>query len=326
MQAIVFTEYGSPDVLQLKTVAQPVPKANEVLVKVRAAAANPLDWHIMRGAPIIARIEFGLQRPKKTNRLGADVAGDVVAIGADVTQFKVGDAVFGSTELTGLGAFAEYAIVSETTLEHKPDNISYSESAAIPEVGFTALQGLRDAGNIQAGQSVLINGASGGVGSCAVQLAKYFGTTVTGVCSTRNVDLVRSLGADHVIDYTKADFTQLGQQYDLIYDAVGNLSTADLSRTLTADGVAAIAGFTTMSGLFNIIVVGGLTSAFSSKSIGMMNTAKPNKSDLTFLKTLLATGQLQAVIDRSYPLAETSEAIRYLETGRARGKVVITVG
>lgn len=325
MQAIVFTEYGSPDVLELKTVAQPVPKENEVLVRVHAAAANPLDWHTMRADPFLVRLDVGLQRPKKVNRLGADVSGEVVAIGTTVTQFKVGDAVFGSTESSGLGAFAEYAIVAETMLVHKPDNVTHIQASSIPVVGFTALQGLRDAGNIQAGQSVLINGASGGVGSCAVQLAKYFGATVTGVCSTRNLDLVRSLGADHVIDYTKNDFTQMNQQYDLIYDAVGNLRVSDLARALKPNGAGVVAGFTSLGGLFNIIAVGGLRSMMGSQSIGMMDTARPNHADLDFLKDLMETQQLNAVIDRCYPLAETPDAIRYLETGRARGKVIITM-
>ena len=314
MKAILFTEYGSPDVLQFKDVEKPVPADNEVLIKVYAASANPLDWHSMRGAPFLARVEFGLQRPRDP-RLGADVAGRVEAVGKNVTQFQIGDEVFGDIFK---GSFAEYACTSEKLLAAKPANSSYEAAAAVPVAALTALQGLRDKGQIRLGQKVLINGASGGVGTFAVQIAKSYGTEVTGVCSTRNLDLVRSIGANHVIDYTKEDFTNNGQHYDLIFDTIGNLSVSGCQRALSPNGICAIAGFTTMFHLFQVMLFGG-------KKVGMMETAKADKKDLLFIKELLETGKVVPVIDRTYPLNETAEAIRYLETSRARGKVVITV-
>ena len=314
MKAILYTEYGSPDVLQFKDVEKPVPADNEVLIKVYAASANPLDWHSMRGAPFLARVEFGLQRPRDP-RLGADVAGRVEAVGKNVTQFQIGDEVFGDIFK---GSFAEYACTSEKLLAAKPANSSYEAAAAVPVAALTALQGLRDKGQIRSGQKVLINGASGGVGTFAVQIAKSYGTEVTGVCSARNLDLVRSIGADHVIDYTKEDFTNNGQRYDLIFDTIGNLSVSGCQRALSPNGICAIAGFTTMFHLFQVMLFGG-------KKVGMMETAKADKKDLLFIKELLETGKVVPVIDRTYPLNETAEAIRYLETSRARGKVVITV-
>lgn len=314
MKAILFTEYGSPDVLQYKDVEKPMPGDNEVLIKVYAASANPLDWHSMRGAPFLARVEFGLQRPRDP-RLGADVAGRVEAVGKNVTQFQIGDEVFGDIFK---GSFAEYACTSEKLLAAKPANSSYEAAAAVPVAALTALQGLRDKGQIRSGQKVLINGASGGVGTFAVQIAKSYGTEVTGVCSTRNLDLVRSIGADHVIDYTKEDFTNNGQHYDLIFDTIGNLSVSGCQRALSPNGICAIAGFTTMFHLFQVMLFGG-------KKVGMMETAKADKKDLLFIKELLETGKVVPVIDRTYKLNETAEAIRYLETSRARGKVVITV-
>jgi len=317
MKAIVYTKYGSPDVLQLKEVEKPVPKADEVLVKVQAASANPADWHLMRAEPFLARFANGLLKPKNT-RLGADVAGSVEAVGSNVTQFKVGDDVFGEMALDTLGCFAEYVCAPEDLVALKPANLTFEQAAAVPLAAFTALQGLRDKGQIRPGQKVLINGASGGVGTFAVQIAKSFGTEVTGVCSTRNVELVRSIGADHVLDYTQVDFTQNGQQYDLIFDAVGNRSVADIRRALSPTGICSVAGFTSLSRLFQVMFLGG-------KKIGLMETVKTNKKDLLFIKNLLETGKVVPVIDRRYPLAETAEAIRYLETGRARGKVIITV-
>lgn len=314
MKAILFTEYGSPDVLQFKDVEKPVPADNEVLIKVYAASANPLDWHSMRGAPFLARVEFGLQRPRDP-RLGADVAGRVEAVGKNVTQFQIGDEVFGDIFK---GSFAEYACTSEKLLVAKPANSSYEAAAAVPVAALTALQGLRDKGQIRSGQKVLINGASGGVGTFAVQIAKSYGTEVTGVCSTRNLDLVHSIGADHVIDYTKEDFTNNGQRYDLIFDTIGNLSVSGCQHALSPNGICAIAGFTTMFHLFQVMLFGG-------KKVGMMETAKADKKDLLFIKELLETGKVVPVIDRTYKLNETAEAIRYLETSRARGKVVITV-
>ena len=314
MKAILFTEYGSADVLQFTDVEKPAPGDNEVLIKVYAASANPLDWHSMRGAPFIARLEFGLQKPKDP-RLGADVAGCIEAVGKNVTQFQIGDEVFGDIFK---GSFAEYACTSEKLLAAKPANTSFEAAAAVPVAALTALQGLRDKGKIRSGQKVLINGASGGVGTFAVQIAKSYGTEVTGVCSTRNLDLVRSIGADHVIDYTKEDFTNNGQQYDLIFDTIGNLSVSGCQRALSPNGICAIAGFTTMFHLFQVMLFGG-------KKVGMMETAKADKKDLLFIKELLETGKVVPVIDRTYKLNETAEAIRYLETSRARGKVVVTV-
>jgi NADPH:quinone reductase-like Zn-dependent oxidoreductase len=317
MKAIVYTEYGSPDVLQFKDVEKPAPRDNEVLVKVHAASANPADWHLMRAEPFLARLANGLLKPKN-KKLGADVAGQVEAVGSNVTQLQVGDDVFGEMALNELGSFAEYVCAPEVLMALKPARMTFEQAAAVPLAAFTALQGLRDKGQIQPGQKVLINGASGGVGTFAVQIAKSFGTEVTGVCSTRNLDMVRSIGADHVIDYTQADFTQTGQRYDLIFDAVGNRSVSDYKRALSHNGICSVAGFTSLSRLFQIMLLGG-------KKVGMMKTAKANKEDLVFIKELLEAGKVVPVIDRCYPLAETAEAIRYLETGHARGKVVITI-
>jgi NADPH:quinone reductase-like Zn-dependent oxidoreductase len=324
MKAIVYTQYGSPDVLRLQEVEKPTPADNEVLVKVHAASANPLDWHIMRGAPFLARLEFGLFKPKHAG-LGADVAGRVEAVGKNVTRFQPGDEVFGDIFGSGLGSFAEYASVSENDLALKPANLSFEEAASTPIVGFTALQGLRDTGHIQAGQTVLVNGASGGVGTFAAQLAKSFDTEVTGVCSARNFDMVRSIGADHVIDYTQEDFTDNGRQYDLIFDMVGNRTASDLARALKPGGTCVIGGFANLGMLFNHMVIAPRMSKAEGKTVGMMKTAHANQPDLLFIKDLLETGKVKPVIDRCYPLSETAEAIRYLETGRARGKVVISV-
>ena len=320
MKAILFDEYGSPDVLKLEEVAKPSPKDNQVLVKVVAAAANPLDWHRMRAAPFLVRLGDGLLKPKNP-RLGADFAGRVEAVGRNVTQFQPGDEVYGETT----GGFAEYVCVAESNLALKPANLSFEEAAAVPVVGFTALQGLRHAGQIQPGQKVLVNGASGGVGTFAVQIAKSFGAEVTAVCSTRNLEMVRSIGADHVIDYTKEDFTRNGQQYDVIYDAVGNRSVSAYRRTLKPQGSCVIAGFTTLPRLLEHILVGAWVSRTGNKKIGLMGVAQPNKKDLLFIGELLEAGKVVPVIDRYYPLNETAAAIRYLEKGHARGKVIITV-
>jgi len=271
----------------------------------------------MRAEPFLARFANGLLKPKNT-RLGADVAGRVEAVGRNVTRFQVGDDVFGELPLNALGSFAEYVCAPEELLALKPAKLTFEQAAAVPLAAFTALQGLRNKGRIQPGQKVLINGASGGVGTFAVQIAKSFGTEVTGVCSTRNLDLVRSIGADHVIDYTQADFTKNGQRYDLIFDAVGNRSVADYKRALRPNGICSVAGFTNLSRLFQVMLLGG-------KNIGMMETAKANQKDLFFIKELLEAGTVVPVIDRCYPLSEVPEAIRYLEAGHARGKVVITI-
>ena len=317
MKAFVYTEYGSPDVLQLKEVEKPAPKDNEVLVKVYAASVNAADWHLLRAEPFLARLENGLLKPKNT-RLGADVAGRVEAVGKNVSQFLAGDDVFGELPLNVLGSFAEYVCAQEDALALKPDQLTFEQAAAVPLAAFTALQGLRDKGQIRQGQKVLVNGAAGGVGTFAVQIAKSFGTEVTGVCSTRNLDMVRSIGADHVLDYTQEDFTRTGQRYDLIFDAVGNRSVSDIQRALSPNGICAVAGFTSLSRLFQVMLLGG-------KKIGLMETAKGNKKDLLILKELLEAGKIVPVIDRTYPLREVPEAIRYLETKHARGKVVIKV-
>ncbi len=324
MKAIVYTQYGSPDVLHFTEVEKPTPKDNQVLVKVHAASANPADWHTMRGAPFIARLVNGLFKPKNP-RLGADLAGRVEAVGKDVTQFKAGDEVFGELSLSEMGSFAEYICASEDTFALKPANMTFEQAAAVPLAAFTALQGLRDKGQIQSGEKVLVNGASGGVGTFAVQIAKSYGAEVTGVCSTGNLDMVRSIGADHVIDYTREDFTHNGQQYDLIYCAVGNRSITDYKRALKPQGICAIAGFTNLRLLFEHMILGPRRSKVGGQQVGLMETAKANKKDLLVLKDLLETGKVKPVIDRSYPLSETADAIRYLETGHARGKVVIIV-
>lgn len=316
MKAILFPNYGPPAGLVLQEVAKPTPHANQVLVKIYAAAANPLDWHRLRADPFIVRLSDGLLKPKNT-RLGADIAGRVEAVGTAVTQFQPGDEVFGDV---GAGGFAEYVCVKETALAPKPANVTFAEAAAVPVAAFTALQGLRDKGKLQAGQKVLINGASGGVGTYAVQIAKAYGAEVTGVCSSRNLDLVRGLGADQVIDYTQSDFTRTGQRYDLIFDAIGNYAVTDYRRALTPQGVCAVAGFTTLSRLFNVMLFGSRGGQLVASFM-----AQPNQADLLVLKDLLAAGKIVSVIDRTYPLTQTAEAIRYLETGRARGKVIITV-
>ena len=322
MKAIVIEKYGSPDVLQFKEVERPTPKDNQVLVRVQAASANPLDWHLMRGEPFIARLMgTGLLKPK-SSKVGADVAGRVEAVGKDVTQFKPGDEVFGTCN----GSFAEYACAREDRLALKPANVSFEEAAAIPVAATTALQGLRNQGQIQPGQKVLVNGASGGVGTFAVQIAKSYGTEVTGVCSTRNLDLVRKIGADHVVDYTREDFTRNEQQrYDLIFDAVGNRSVSDYKRALKPGGTCAVAGFSSMPRMFEHSALGPLMSKTGNKKVGGMGMAKINQNDLVFLKQLVETQKVRPVIDRHYPLSETADAIRYLEAGHAQGKVVITV-
>ena len=322
MKAAVYTRYGSPDVVQIKDVEKPIPKDNEVLIEVRAASVNPLDWHFMRGTPYFVRILAGLRKPKIT-RLGVDVAGQVEAVGRNVTQFKPGDAVFGSCR----GAFAEYVCTSESTLVMKPDNVTFEQAASAPVAAFTVLQGLRDKGQIQPGQKVLINGAAGGVGTFAVQIAKSFGADVTGVCSTRNVDMVRSIGADRVIDYTREDFTKSGQRYDLIFDSVGNHSLLACRRVLNPKGIYIAVGGPSgrwMIGPLARGITAPVLSRFVSQKLAMV-LAKPSKEDLTIMHELMETGKVTSVIDKRYSLSEVPEAIRYLEEGHARGKVVITL-
>ena len=322
MKAIVYTRYGPPDVLELKEVEKPAPRDNEVLVKVHAASANPADWHLLRGEPFLARLSAGLLKPKNTI-LGIDIAGRIEEVDKNVTEFQPGDEVFGDCGWGG--GFAEYVCVTEKNLVLKPANITFEEAAAVPVAAITALQGLRDEGQIQPGQKVLINGASGGVGTFTVQIAKYFGGEVTGVCSTRNLDMVRSIGADHVIDYTKEDFTQSKQGYDLIIDNVGNRSVSDLKRPLSPNGNCVIIGFSSLVLMLQHMLLGSLVSRKRGKRISVMGTAKINKNDMAFIKELLETGKVVPVIDRRYTLSEIPEAIRYLEKGHARGKVVITL-
>jgi NADPH:quinone reductase-like Zn-dependent oxidoreductase len=327
MKAIVYRDFGSSDVLRLEEVEKPIPDENQVLVRVRAASVNPLDWHYMEGTPYIARlIEFGLLSPKVT-RLGVDYAGIVEAVGGNVTQFRPGDEVFGAKT----GALAEYVCVrADRAVVLKPSNITVEQAAAVPIAALTALQGLRDKGKVQPGQRVLINGASGGVGTFAVQIAKSFGAHVTGVCSARNVELVRSLGADQVIDYTKEDFTKGGQRYDVIIDNVGNRAISECIRALTPKGKYVLIGG---GGLNDHRWIGPLVgfvkvlalSPFVSQDMGMM-LADLNKQDLTTLCELMQAGKVTPVIDRHYTLSEAPEAIRYMEEGHAHGKVVLTVG
>jgi NADPH:quinone reductase-like Zn-dependent oxidoreductase len=322
MKAIVYTNYGPPDVLQLKEVEKPFPKDNEVLIKVRAASINPLDWHYMRGTPYLVRIQAGLLKPKD-NSLGVDVAGLVEAVGKDVKEFQPGDEVFGSCN----GAFAEYVCAFEKWLVKKPANLTFEQAAAVPVAAYTALQGLRDKGQIQPGQKILINGASGGVGSFAVQIAKSFGAEVTGVCSTRNVELVRSIGADHVIDYTKEDFTQSGRGYDLIFDTVGNRSLSEGRRVLSSNGILLIVGGPNKGrwvGPMNRALRANLMSRFVSQRM-VMFMALRSKKDLIVMQELLKSRQVKPVIDRLYTLNEVPQAIRFLEEGHARGKVIIAM-
>jgi NADPH:quinone reductase-like Zn-dependent oxidoreductase len=322
MKAMIYTQYGSPDVIQFKEVEKPTPKDDEVLIKVHAASVNAGDWHYLRGAPWLFRLASGLLKPKNIF-LGADVAGRVEAVGQNVTQFQPGDEVFGDLSASGRGAFAEYVCASETALVLKPANISFEEAAAVPVAAVAALQGLQSRMQIQPGQRVLINGASGGVGSFAVQIAKAFGAEVTAVCSTRNVGRMRSIGADHVIDYTQEDFTQNGQQYDLILAANGYHPLSAYQRALSPDGTYVMSGGA-MAQLFEAMLLGPLVSMTGKKKMGNL-MAKPDKEDLVFMKELLQAGKVRPVIDRYYPLSEVAEAIRYLESGHAQGKVIITV-
>jgi NADPH:quinone reductase-like Zn-dependent oxidoreductase len=320
VKAILYTQYGGPEVLQLTEVDKPTPGNDQVLVKVHAASVNPADWHRMT-APLVFRAMIGGLRKPKDPRLGVDIAGVIEAVGSSVTEFQPGDEVFGVCA----GGFAEYAVARENRLALKPARVPFEAAAASPVVGFTALQGLRATGQIRAGQKVLVNGASGGVGTFAVQIAKSYGAEVTGVCSTRNLDMVRSIGADHVVDYTREDFTRTGQQYDLIYDAIGNRSVLDYRRALASQGKCVVAGFTSIARLMEYAVVGGLVSKFGSEWIGSMPIAKSNKEDLLIIKELLETGKIVPVIDQCYPLSETAEALRLLGTRHARGKLIITM-
>lgn len=323
MKAIVCTQYGPPELLQFKERATPVPKDNEVLIKLCAASVNPLDWRLMRGKPWFVRLFFGLLKPK-SEIPGSDISGRVEAVGKDVTQFQPGDEIFGAKGFAG-GGFAEYVCAVENELALKPANISFEEAAAVPVAAITALLGLRDKGQIQSGQKVVIDGASGGVGTFAIQIAKSFGAEVTAVCSTRNLEIARSIGADHVIDYTRENFTRNGQHYDLIMAANARHSVFAYRCALGPDGICVKAGGKpTLQGILQDLLVAPLLSIFDGKKTCSFIT-KLDKKDLVFLAGLLETGKVKSVIDRRYPLSDAAEAIRYLEEGHAQGKVIITI-
>jgi NADPH:quinone reductase-like Zn-dependent oxidoreductase len=323
MKAIVQTEYGSPDVLSLQEVDKPLLTADGVLVKVRAASVNAGDWHLMRGDPFISRLMFGGILKPKFKTLGMDVAGQVEAVGEAVTQFQVGDEVFGDLSECGFGTFAEYVSAVASALVLKPTNISFEQAATVPAAALTALQGLRDCGQIQSGQTVLINGASGGVGSFAVQIAKALGAEVTAVCSTNKIEMIRSIGADQIIDYTQADVTKNGQQYDLILDAAAYRSVFDYAPILKPNGSYVLIGGS-ISRLFQVLLFGSVISRMMRRKVKCL-MVKPNRSDLVILKDLIEAGRIVPFIDRTYNLSEVPTAIRHIEQRQVRGKVAISV-
>ncbi|HET6629279.1 MAG TPA: NAD(P)-dependent alcohol dehydrogenase [Woeseiaceae bacterium] len=322
VKAIVFCQYGSADVLALEDIEKPVPGSDEILVRVHAAGVNPADWHFMRGKPYIIRLISGLRVPRDI-RLGLDFAGTVEAVGRNVTRLQPGDAVFGDSS----GAFGEYLTVhKDGPIVEIPAGVTFEQAASAPIAGLTALQALRDAGGVQAGDRVLINGASGGVGTFAVQIAKHYGAHVTGVCSTRNLEMVRAIGADAVIDYTQENFTEGEQRYDLILDMVGNHSLSDLRQVMEPDGTTVMVGDSDIGLWIDPLVgpvKGMIYSAFVSQEFAPFLTS-PNQADLALLGELMAAGTVTPVIDRRYALSEVPDAIRYMEKGHARGKVVIT--
>ena len=321
MKAIICTKYGPPDVLKLEEIQKPAPGDDEALVEVHAASVTYSNLVLVRGEPFVGRLGFGLLKPKHKIP-GSDIAGRVEAVGRNAKQFRPGDEVFGDLSNCGRGGYAEYVCVPENALAMKPAKLSFEEAAAVPEAALVALQALRDKGQIKAGQKVLIYGASGGIGTFAVQLAKYFGAEVTGVCSTRNVDMVRSIGADHVIDYTQEDFIKNGQRYDLIVATAGYRSIFDYKRALSPKGIYVATGGS-MAQIFQALLIGPWISMTGSKKLGSL-TVKPNK-DLAFMTELIEAGKVKPVIDRCYKLSEVAEALRYYSEGHARGKVVITV-
>jgi NADPH:quinone reductase-like Zn-dependent oxidoreductase len=337
MKAALCNRYGPPEVIQIAEVDKPVPSDHEVLIRVRAASVNPLDLGSIKGRPYMVRLMTGLRKPKN-NRPGVDVSGRVEAVGENVNQFRPGDDVLGvcinDPQARGVevwnhrqGAFAEYVCAPESTLVLKPKNISFEQAASIPVAAFTSLQGLRDKGHVQAGYQVLINGAAGGVGTFAVQIAKSFGAEVSGVCSSGNTDMVRSIGADQVIDYTREDFTKGGQRYDLIFDCVGNHSLSGLRSALKPRGKLIMVGELTGRGIVGImgrLIAAFMVSWFSDRKL-VLCFARPNKEDLATVRDLVAAGKVKPVIDRCYALHEVAEAIRYLERKHARGKVVIVL-
>ena len=322
MKAIVCNKYGSPDVLELKEIEKPLPLENQVLVKVHSASLNFGNLVLLKGKPFLARFAFGLLRPKYSIP-GGDIAGIIEAVGKDVKQFQPGDEVFGDLSGCGWGGFAEYVTVPEYALALKPTNISFEEAAATPMASVTALQGLRDKGKIKSGQKVLIYGASGGVGTFAVQIAKSFGAEVTGVCSTRNLEILHSIGADHIIDYTKEDFTQNEECYDLILGVNGSNSISAYKRALKPNGNFVHVGGAE-SQFFQTLVLGPFISMTGSKKISNL-LQRANQKDLIYVKELLEAGKVKPVIDKRYKLSEVSEAFKYFQEGHAQGKVVLTV-
>lgn len=325
MKSIIYRQYGTAEALESVEIDIPEVTDNQVLLKVHAVSINPADWHFMRGTPYLLRLQTGLLKPKNGS-FGFDIAGVVEAVGKNVSEFSVGDEVFGESR----GALSEFALILEDQLVMKPVNLSFEEAAAVPMVGFTALQALRDKAKIQSGQRVLIVGASGGVGTFTVQIAKSFGAHVTGVCSTRNVEMVRSIGADHVIDYTREEFSQCGDKFDIIIQTAGNYRLAEFRNVLTpagtfvqagdSSGTKAVFGFSLIFGMLKTFVI----SRFTKQRMPAF-LAKRSKADLIVLKDLIESGKLRPVIDRIYPMAEIADAVRYLETGHARGKVIISL-
>lgn len=325
MKSIVYTKYGSPDVLELREVEKPTPLDDEVLIEIHAAAVNAYDWHFLTADVFLIRLmSGGLLKPKKTT-LGADVAGRVIAVGKEIKKFRVGDDVFGTAK-GGSGGFAEYVCADEKALELKPSNVTFEEAAAVPMAALTALQGLRDKGQIKPGEKVLIHGASGGVGTFAVQIAKSYDANVTAVCSSRNVEIARSIGADHVIDYNREDFTKNGELYDLILVANGNRSIYEYKNSLKPNGVCVLAGggSNSIPQLLASVFLEWWVSKTESKKIGSF-LANINQKDLAYIKGLLESGKVKPVIDRRYSLGDTAEALRYLGEGHAQGKIVVTV-
>lgn len=322
MKTVAFTKYGSPDDLQIKEVDKPIPKNNEVLVKIHASSINSWDWELLNATPFINRMMFGLFRPKRLKTLGIDIAGRVESFGSNVTQWQPGDDVFADLSACGWGGFAEYVAVPENVLTRKPANITFEQAAAVPQSGLLALQGLIDVGHIKPGEKLLINGASGGSGTIAVQIAKTFGVEITGVCSTGKMEFVRSLGVDHVIDYTQEDFTRNDQQYDLIIDAQGHHSILDCRRALKPKGIYAIHGGSTSS-INQFMFFGPLVSLFSGRTLKIM-IHKANKG-LDAMCKYLESGNVVPVIDKCYPLSEIADALRYYGERRTKGKIVISV-
>lgn len=322
MKAIVYTKYGPPTLLEAREVPKPTPRHDEILIEIHASSVNYSDWALVRGKPFLIRLMTGGLRRPRYQILGKDVAGRVAAVGSDVKQFQPGDAVYGDLSDWGVGAFAEYVSVPEEAVAFKPTTLSFEEAAAVPEAAVVALQGLRDKGHIQAGQKVLINGSSGGIGTFAVQIAKAFGAEVTAVCSTRNVDFVRAIGADHVLDYTREDFAENGRRYDLILATAGYRSIFDYKRALAPNGIYVVTGGT-VAQIFQPMFLGPFVSRNGRQTFANL-TNRPNQKDLTVVKELIEAGKVVPVIDKCYPLHQVAEAVATYGQGHSRGKVVIS--